>query len=52
MWVKMKIVAAVSMGGSGVIRSGKVYSGQMTQHAELRDLNSFSKQWRAGKAFD
>lgn len=50
----MEIVVAVCMGGGGggVIRSKKLYSGQMTQGAELRDLRGLCRQWRAEQAFD
>lgn len=40
MWVEMKIVAAVSVGGGGDRRSRMAYSGQVTQNAGLRDLSS------------
>lgn len=39
-------------GGGGVIRSKKMYSGQMTRGAELRDLRGLCRQWRADQAFD
>ena len=41
MWVEMKIVAAVRMGGGDILRSRNVYSGQVTQDARRRDLSDF-----------